>query len=63
MPTPTNVLHLNAGNAQALSSGAPTLEGMFRKHFRLIYETALHVTGNRYDADDRPEHLSSVDTA
>ena len=52
MSTFTNALNLDAGNAQALSDRASTLEQVFRKHFRLVYETALHITGNPYDADD-----------
>jgi RNA polymerase sigma-70 factor, ECF subfamily len=52
MSTSTNALNLTAGNAQALSVRASTIEQVFRKHFRLVYETALHVTGNPYDADD-----------
>jgi len=52
MSTFTNALNLNVGSAQALSVRASTLEELFRKHFRLVYETALHVTGNPYDADD-----------
>ena len=52
LSTFTNALNLNAGNAPALSARAPTLEAVFRKHFRVVYETALHVTGNPYDADD-----------
>ena len=31
---------------------SPVVEDFFRQYFRLIYETALHVTGNADDADD-----------
>jgi len=30
----------------------PTLEDVFRKHFRLVYQIGLSYTGNTYDADD-----------
>lgn len=30
----------------------PTLEEVFRKHFRLVYQIGLSYTGNTYDADD-----------
>ena len=53
MSTFITTLNLNAsGTAQAVIARAPTLEEVFRKHFQLIYETALRVTGNTYDADD-----------
>ena len=50
--TPIRALDVNSPNAQGWSAGAWTLEQVFRKHFRLIYETGLHITGNPHDADD-----------
>ena len=52
MSTFTSALNVNAGNTRVSSVRASTLERVFRKHFRLIYETGLHITGNPYDADD-----------
>lgn len=52
MSTLSNVLNVSSARTQALSARAPTIEKAFRKHFRVVYETALHVTGNPSDADD-----------
>jgi RNA polymerase sigma factor (sigma-70 family) len=43
---------LNVRRTPPLYAREVRLEEVFRKHFQLIYETALHVTGNTYDADD-----------
>jgi RNA polymerase sigma factor (sigma-70 family) len=52
MPTRLDVLKLNAYFPLALERRAAHLDDVFRQHFRLIHETAWHITGNADDADD-----------